>query len=1463
MVRRGTQTLKKYLRLAGYVRWSRAFLALLLLTSSFIPVYLQISDIKAYALTPETKKVIGSASKNLSAKFSFDKENDKWQFNKNGVAALASSIAKQQGGKDAEDVASALTQLAAKQVGGSGKKDTSLYSVDLPTKASEGITYYDNVTHLSFTMVPSFSTRDGRLSHDRIIYPFADGQIIYTAKNDGLKEDIVLAKNTSDSLSYSYTLKLPETLEARAEKDGSIGVYSADPALFGNISFGSDEDKARVMEGRKNGHKEHLVFNIPAPFIKDQQGRDGHTRYSLKGSQLTVHASGLKNLSYPLTIDPSVTITSASDFSIDANDESNADFGQNGDLKRGGLTGGAIGSWTTQTAIPASGAGACPNSSFSTSGVHNGYFYIVCNNSVTYAKLNTDGTINGSWQAGAAPDVDCVGRAGFIYNGYLYLTGGQNGTGAHNTTYYLKLNADGTTAASWSAGPNLNTGRYLHGAVAYNGYAYVAGGAVGTLTQTDTVEKAEIRGDGSLGSWTTTGTTALTAARREHQTEVYNGYMYVTGGLNGGNEIVEFARINSDGTMGSWNSTTTIPTGSNNPFRRAGSAFHNGYWYLVGGCDGSCTATSNQKVIYAPVYATGQIGDWRQGTTLPSQRTYTQVGFYNNYIFNADDPSDGAVYSSPIDPAGSISSFTATNDFNTTNRVGLTSVAAAGYLYEFGGKDATTATNTVRYAAINSDGTVGTWSATNSFTDARFDMSIETYGTSIYLIGGEKDGAVGTNCTQGSGSRWFCPDVQRATINTSTGALTWSGTYTYSTTARSGLGSAIVGEYLYVIGGLYDNSGNVTGEVNVAPLNANGTVGTFSTTLSLDTARHGFDAAAWGGRIYAVAGTETRNTEVATINASDGTISDWSTTGADVSGGTGTGLEGLEVVANSGYLYATGGRGTSTGFLNTVQIARVNSDGSLGSWSTSGNTFTNGRWIHASTAYNGYLYVLGGCNDAGCPASGTSYKDVQFTRITNGGSGATGTWANKGSFTTARTQASVASYNGYVYLTGGCTTATSIVGCTTSTDDSRYSQVAPDGSLAWSTLTTAGNVPTSRYGHTSVAYNGYLYVMGGCSSTGGTNGFCTTFLNDVQRVKLNADGNTTGNSWTTSSALSLARYGAAATVYKGYLYVTGGCGGSASGGCNLLRSTTDYAQINSDGSLGSWATTGGSFSSGRFLLGAVAYAGKLYVAAGCASMPADSCTSIRADVQYATINSDGTVSSTWNIAGNFPTSRFGASLTAQNGRFYITGGCSASSAGACTTFQGDTSTAPVSASGALGAWQQQINAFTDARYGHAGALANGNLYLFGGMKTGPTLLADSMGSALQQLARIGQYSKLVTVTSATDVAYVYYNGTVGDGTNLQYKVAPSSGVFGSAIAGVFGTGSEPTPLCQPGTIYYIQVSLTVDDSTNAVFGDDNVTTVSDIMVYYRLNATPPPNLRLNGGKWFSGETQQALDICKT
>ena len=65
----------------------------------------------------------------------------------------------------------------------------------------------------------------------------------------------------------------------------------------------------------------------------------------------------------------------------------------------------------------------------------------------------------------------------------------------------------------------------------------------------------------------------------------YNGYLYIIGGNDGAVplNVVQFAPINADGTIGAWTATTPLTTTRQGQTNVA----YNGYLYLIGGHDGT------------------------------------------------------------------------------------------------------------------------------------------------------------------------------------------------------------------------------------------------------------------------------------------------------------------------------------------------------------------------------------------------------------------------------------------------------------------------------------------------------------------------------------------------------------------------------------------------------------------------------------------------------------------------------------------------------------------------------------------------------------------------------------------------------------------------------------------------------------------------------------------------------------
>ena len=1038
--------------------WRTANVAavVVLILSSFTPYFDDILAQRAYALSDDSRKLVGDANADLAGQLIYNPKENTYLFN---VSAQKS---------DDANPAAALQAQVGSSTGKDG--DKSLYSLDISAKFADGVKYHDVNSGLEFTMKPQFGGMEGKVVDDHLVFPIGgDKQAIYTLKGNGLKEDIVVQHVQSDTLQFSYQLNLPKTLQARMIPDGNgaIGIYAADPSLYSNMQYGSDADRAAVEQARETGEKNYLVFGLPAPVSRDLSDRTvGHSKFVLDGDKLTVVVDGIADVKGPITVDPSVVVTSSSDFQMGGNDEGMIDFSTSGQVARGGLTGGEVGSWSSTTSLTTAMSSNAPVA-------YNGYLYIIGGddsyglNDVQYAKINTDGTV-GTWLTTTSFTTARYQHTSVVYNGYLYVIGGiDNSSTVLNDVQYAKINGDGTVGA-WLTTTSFTTARRHHTSVVYDGYLYVIGGYGGSYL--NDVQYAKIQPPGY--------TTPFSFASNNFSTSValdcsvaYNGYIYKIGGstVDGPTKnvaTVQYAALdNVTGDIGTWSSTTSLPQGRGS----AGCTVYNGRLYVAGGKLAN-TGSDTKSIIYATINSSGTLGAW---TTSPNQPagnnagrsnkpglfTYTSSGGTYLYIVGGctviSDGTCGTVaYSLINDSDGSIGVFTDASNSMVSSYVARAFALVGDYLYAIGGDDTSdTGFKDTEYAKIQGDGSVGTWTSTAQLPSVRDWTSATTVSGCIYVLGGEAAGSVAQKTNY-----YACPS--------SDGSISSWNTMPSLVIAMTDMGVTSYNGYIYGVGG-YTDANNVVSSTEYAEVNGvvdrwSDYLGAWSTNpTSFTTARYGHTSVIYGGYLYVIGGV----------------------TGNDL-----------------------------------VQYAKINADGTLGTWSNT-TSFTTSRYGHTSIVYNGYLYVIGGY-------SGTAtLSDVQYAKIN--ADGTLGTWSNTTSLTVARDSHTSVVYNGYLYVIGG-------VGITY-LSDVQYAKINADGTLGtWQTTT---RLPATRYGHTSVIYNGYLYVIGGDDSSGNK-------LNDVQCAKINADG--TVGTWSATTSFTTARDGHTSVVYNGYLYVIGGSSSGSS-----------------------------------------------------------------------------------------------------------------------------------------------------------------------------------------------------------------------------------------------------------------------------------------------------------------------------
>ncbi|KPA10861.1 conserved hypothetical protein, secreted, partial [Candidatus Magnetomorum sp. HK-1] len=155
----------------------------------------------------------------------------------------------------------------------------------------------------------------------------------------------------------------------------------------------------------------------------------------------------------------------------------------------------------------------------------------------------------------------------------------------------------------------LPQGVYNHQCFTANGFVYCAGG-YGDNGGIDKVWYAKINSDGYLGEWNET--TSLPYAVYNHQCFTANGFVYCAGGYND-NRIsqVWYATLNTDGSLGNWQETTSLPYGvlSHQCFTA------NGFVYCAGG-SGIYVNSQTSQVWYATLNTDGSLGNWQETTSL-------------------------------------------------------------------------------------------------------------------------------------------------------------------------------------------------------------------------------------------------------------------------------------------------------------------------------------------------------------------------------------------------------------------------------------------------------------------------------------------------------------------------------------------------------------------------------------------------------------------------------------------------------------------------------------------------------------------------------------------------------------------------------------------------------------------------------------------------------------------------------
>jgi hypothetical protein len=259
------------------------------------------------------------------------------------------------------------------------------------------------------------------------------------------------------------------------------------------------------------------------------------------------------------------------------------------------------------------------------------------------------------------------------------------------------------------------------------------------------VEYADVAEDGAFSEWKPAP--SLTMPRIYIATAVYNGYVYVMGGesldtiYEGGQEnppklldSVERAKILDDGTLGEW----VLEENRMHTSRRGGEFYiHNGWAYAVGGFNGAFL----NDVERAKVREDGSLGKWIREQNWPARLRYIS-GYASKgdrlYVLGGHQPSiERAMYSVETAVAlgdGAVSEWKETSPMYV-RRFLNTAVLAGDSIYSISGHNSIDLTSTER-ASILADGMLGAWEPDTPLNNPRRAAASVFVGDTLYVLGG-------------------------------------------------------------------------------------------------------------------------------------------------------------------------------------------------------------------------------------------------------------------------------------------------------------------------------------------------------------------------------------------------------------------------------------------------------------------------------------------------------------------------------------------------------------------------------------------------------------------------------------------------------------------------------------------------------------------------------------------------------
>lgn len=513
-----------------------------------------------------------------------------------------------------------------------------------------------------------------------------------------------------------------------------------------------------------------------------------------------------------------------------------------------------------------------------------------------------------------------------------------------------------TVLDNWAPEAPLPVVRLRSHTLATSTRLYLIGGSTIGFDSTTAIYYSIFNPDGTLGPWTLDNNT-LPIPLMSGNVIKTKKYAYMVGGSTTGNtsafNTLYFAPIDSNGVLGAWTTAGTIAMGScNNNVIVLGN-----YMYILGTYVANVAAPSTTIVRYTIAHD----GTLTTATTLtltmplPTEQYTTIITKSRLYIVGGQgDAINGTacrnnVFSVDVDTNGILGTVWKTEALLPVTISAATVVAAANRAWLIGGYQARVLSNAIYTAPIDEFGVLGAWSLqpTTALAQTGWCLSVAVTKTRVYLLGGTSIGGAYNEVMSCPFNGWEYtntgyveavpkitnytsePSAQRYDVTTTSANLTgWISDVPMPAGLILG-GVLTTTSRVYKIGG-YLNGGIVTGNVYSAPIDSAGVIGVWTADTPLPGPLTDHKVIKTKNRVYTIGGYTGVAAAIApcytAIINPDGTLGPW---GVHKSLPEYRDLFGIAVTKSK--VYVLGGA-NAVGYTNTVLVADINADGTLGDW---------------------------------------------------------------------------------------------------------------------------------------------------------------------------------------------------------------------------------------------------------------------------------------------------------------------------------------------------------------------------------------------------------------------------------------------------------------------------------------------------------------------------------------------------